>query len=291
MLTPIPLAFALVLQGYMKKETSTLDFASPDGHFRLHAALSSELSTFADPPCTMTGKGAYELFKDDASVWRREFDFALDEARVLSDGSVAGIGYGEIMARDQEAVRIVLITPNGTLRVDQRLGIELLGRDTLGCIEHARGWSIDEEQHRLTTWYWIVSQGREEWSAFDTTTGRPIPWRPRLDTNGAPFGCGGLAAIPGTGLTLIHAWIRAERPTLFRSTYALLDSSGKPIWTHRIDADHVEGEPGRAAPGGNGIVGVEGGAKPSFRVRSFADTKQVTFELTQDPTTKTWSVR
>lgn len=291
MLTPIPLALACVLQGYMKKETSTLDFASQDGHFRLHAALSSELSTFADPPCTMTGKGAYELFKDGVSTWRKDFDFALDEARIFSDGSVAGVGYGEITARDQEVVRVVLLAPNGTLRVDHRLGIGLLGRDALGCIEHARGWYVDEEQHRIATWYWLVSQSREEWNAWDTTTGRPLPWRPLLETGGAPFGLSGLAPIPNTGLTLVHAWVRAERPTLYRSVYTLVDAAGKPIWTHRMDTDHVEGEPNRAIPGGNGIIATQGGATPTFRIRSFADAKHVTFELTQDPTTKTWSVR
>ncbi|MBK7876964.1 MAG: hypothetical protein IPJ77_14670 [Planctomycetes bacterium] len=285
------LVLVLAAQGYVKRDTRAFDVASADGRFRLHAALVSEVSTVADPACTFTGRGTYQLFEGTTRRWQRGLDCALEDVRVLSDGSVAGLGYGETPARDQDRAHVVFLAPDGTPRLDQRITCEGLGRDFAGCIERVRGWFVDEGERRIAAWSWSVPQKGEVWLVWSLATGKPVEWRPRLADSPASFGCAGAVPVAGTGLVLVHAWVRGERPTLYRSQYHLVDGSGLSTWRFAVDDDRVEGEPGRAAPGANGIVSVEGGAKPGLRVRCFGAKQIVRFELTQDATTKAWTPR
>lgn len=275
----------------MKHEVRAVEFDSADRRFRLHGELVSEVASPAESGCVFTGHGNYELSSNSTRRWMRTFDFAFADARVLADGSVAGLAYGESLARDQECAHFVVLAPDGAPRVDQRVPIEGLGRDSLGCIEPPLGWFVDEAHGRFAVWHWFAPEQREAWSSWSLATGKADGWRLEIADEARAFACSGAAEVRGTGLVLVHAWVRGERPTLYRSEYHLVDGDGRSVWRFAVDEDRVEGATGRAVPGANGLVGVESGEKPAFRVRCFTAKKVVRFELAQDAGTKAWTAR
>lgn len=288
---PLRLWILFAAQGLVKPDAREFDASSADRRFHFHGALQSNLAAAGDAPCPFSGHGTYELFDGGTRLWQRTFHFALAEARVLADGTVAGLAYTESQARDQDCATYVVLAPNGAPRLEQRLPVEVLGRDPAGCIQVPRGWFVDEAHGRFVAWIWSEPAKREQWNAWSLSTGKAVEWRPRLDADPNTYACAGAEPVPGTGLVLVHAWRRSERATLYRSEFDLVDADGLRVWSYAVDADRVEGEAGRAAPGANGIVSVAGGEKPTLRLRCFTDKSVVRFELAQDATTKAWSAR
>lgn len=198
---------------------------------------SGEVTLFVDPS-RPNGAGAatYRCRRGTTELWGGERPWTLWEALVADDGVVAGYAYGGGHDGDREdSFTLVILAPDGTARLEQRLPREGL-RSDMGMPEPmANGCFLDVDNGRFVVRVRTGGFGPEEsWWSYAIADGAAGP---RLDPRasvGANEHFGpilAVRAVPGTGLVLAqwhHSDWRKKKQT--GSVFALLDRDANSVW-------------------------------------------------------------
>jgi hypothetical protein len=245
------------------------------------ASPSGAVMLFVDPS-RPGGAGAaqYRCRRGTNELWAGERPWTLWEAVVGDDGVVAGYAYGN--GHDgggkDDAFTLVILAPDGTARLEQRLPREGF-RSDLGMPEPmANGCFLDPDNGRFVVRVRADGFGPEEsWWSYALADGAAGP---RLDPRasvGANDHFGPLIAaraVPGTGLALAE-WLHSDWDKDWHGlVFALLDHEGHSVW--RLDWLQDLGRQPQEWPLASSILAVSDGR---FELHARAKNERVIFAV------------
>jgi streptogramin lyase len=187
------------------------------------------------------GAGSYRLTRGKRELWKKRLPFTLAEAAVAEDGTAAGYaytagphGYGEL--------RIVILNPDGSLRLDERAKRESSRFLHVPPNPQVVGQFLDPENDRFVVRIADpdINRGQEEWRPFQLSSGKQLPaYRPATLMPDAELARWVLDARPvrGTPLSLVHWWRYQDGAIGARFTLIGLD--GRPVWSLDLPQDYL----------------------------------------------------
>lgn len=257
---------------------------------KTYSSPSGRATLFVDPgQRSGSGPASYRCVREGQELWSGTRPYTLWEADVTDDGLVAGYAYAAgYMGGKDDALTVVLINPDGTMRLEERSQREGFLSDMGSPRPMAAGVLIDAENDRLIVR--IKTESRwtrlftESWWTYSLTTGEPGR---RVDPRaGLPESARILQAarvVPGASLVLVNWLWHDYEAEHFGSVFTLLDPDGEVVWRLDWPTDHtVAGDDEatsriqRELRQHGAILAVERG---TFTLRQVATNERVTFEV------------
>jgi sugar lactone lactonase YvrE len=215
-------------------------------------SLTGEYTLEVDPG-DRYGRGAasYRLTSHGREVWRKRLPFTLWEAAVADDGAVAGYaysngwrgyGFGGDYPRGPGEFQVVILNPDGSLRLDRKSTREESRFMHTPPHPLAAGLLLDAENDRFVVRLHDpdVNRGQEEWYPYRLSTGEALPTlTPRVLMENPGPARFILAARPvlGTSLTLMHWW-RFDSGEV-GARFTLVGLEGRPVWSLELPRDYT----------------------------------------------------
>jgi hypothetical protein len=234
------------------------------------------------------GKASYRLTHFDKLVWAKQLPFTLWKAGVTDKGEVGGFAYSDGKDSSRGVFRIVLLDPQGKLRLDEATPRE----DTLFPDGHpnptGKGVFLDSGNDRMVVRV-AHEQKNEGWWTYRLSDGHAAskyePWTLMPDRETSRFFIDA-RPVPGTPLTILHSW-RFDGPPSgpqLGSRFSLINLQGKSVWHLDLPNDFNVGDK-RARDRVEEEVRRDGAILPTdrraqFEVRCVAKAERVRFEIT-----------
>lgn len=195
-----------------------------------------------------TGGASYVMTTGVETAWKAQRPFALWDAVVGDDGSVAGYAYvgKPIDAGSGGELRLVLFSPSGSLLLEERrerTGSRFMHQSANPV---ALGVFLQPEVGRAVVRLndEDVNRGAEEWLSYELATGKALASaRPKetLRVEEALRSILAVRPVPGTPLVLLHWW-RADftrKPSALGAVFQLVDPDWNVAWSLALPVDYV----------------------------------------------------
>ncbi|MBI2841520.1 MAG: hypothetical protein HYX75_24655 [Acidobacteria bacterium] len=288
---------ALVLNCSVAAEARTLTSILDPQVYR----SPSGVAVLSVDPSEKDGRGpaTYRMLRDGKERWAGKRPFTLFDAVVTDEGVAAGYAYTEGLQgyRDPGKIRIVILTPDGSTRMEELVDRPLIPIDlpphpcVLGLI------LVPVSDHFIVRLTHDVTAG-EVWRIYNLSTGHLA--KKVLLSELSPGGSLlddllDARSVPGTPLIITHCLLYEASTQSSGARFALVDPLGGVIWS--IDRPHDYDVPGNATAESRLISTVRRtgailstGQLGKFELRFASVSERVTYNASLQKETGHWIV-